>query len=424
MYEGSGNPALPEVGFAMRVEIVVIGNGPAAFKALQTIAAYEAESSTDEVKVTVISQERTPGYSPMFLLDHLTGALREEEILLRDSHGLFLERLLGEKVIRLQDGRNRIFLESGKEIGYDRLLIASGASPLIPSLIGINKEGVYFFNRLEDVRNLSKQLPSTQNIIIIGAGAIGIELAIALKKLGRNVLITELLDQILPQVLDRDLAEYFERELSSSGIKLLLGEAVSEVTGNDRATGIIVGNKEIEGDLILVTTGVKPNVDFLKFSNVKVDIGILVNEKMQTSVPNIYAAGDVVESLDPYGGYELVFNWYNAIDQAVIAGYNLIGVENTYKTSPALAVIKGADPPVISVGRKYGEEGYETLSYTDKQRGLYERIFVRNNRIDCYQAIGISNKVSLIYCYIKGRKDVRRIKSMLDGDYGPAYFWS
>jgi NAD(P)H-nitrite reductase large subunit len=145
---------------------------------------------------------------------------------------------------------------------------------------------------------------------------------------------------------------------------------------------------------------------------------------MQTNVPNIYAAGDVVESLDPYGGYELVFNWYNAIDQAVIAGYNLIGFENTYKSSPALAVIKGADPPVISVGRKYVEEGYEILSYADKQKGLYEKIFVRDNRIDCYQAIGISDKVSLIYGYIKGRKDVRRIKSMLSGNYGPAHLWS
>jgi NAD(P)H-nitrite reductase large subunit len=108
----------------------------------------------------------------------------------------------------------------------------------------------------------------------------------------------------------------------------------------------------------------------------------------------------------------------------VIAGYNLIGVENTYKPSPALAVIKGADPPVISVGRKYGEEGYETLSYMDKKRGLYEKIFVRNNRIDCYQAIGISDKVSLIYGYIKGRKDVQRIRSMLGGDCNPAHFWS
>ncbi|MGD0915674.1 MAG: FAD-dependent oxidoreductase [Thermodesulfobacteriota bacterium] len=410
----------------MRVEIVVIGNGPAAFKAFQTIAAYRAESSTDEMKITVVSQERTPAYSPMFLLGYLAGELREEEILLRDSHGLFLKRLLGEKVIKVQDSKNRIILGSGKEIGYDRLLIASGASPLIPALKGINKKGVYFFNRLEDVRKLSKQLPSTQNIIIIGAGAVGIEVAIALKKLGRNVLIIELLDQILPQVLDKELAEYFKKKLSSSGIKLLLGESVSEVTGNDKAMGIIVGNKEIEGDLILVTTGVKPNVDFLEFSNVKVNTGILVNGKMQTSVPNIYAAGDVVESLDPYGGYELVFNWYNAIDQAVIAGNNLIGVENTYKTSPGLTVIKGADPPVISVGRKYGDEGYEILSYTNtnKQRGFYEKIFVRNNRMDCYQAIGISDKISLIYSYIKGRKDVRRIKSMLGGNYGPAHLWS
>ena len=108
----------------------------------------------------------------------------------------------------------------------------------------------------------------------------------------------------------------------------------------------------------------------------------------------------------------------------MIAGYNLIGVENTYKPSPALAVIKGADPPVISVGRKYGEEGYETLSYMDQKRGLYEKSFVRNNRIDCYQAIGISNKVSLIYGYIKGRKDVQRIKSMLGSDCSPAHFWS
>jgi nitrite reductase (NADH) large subunit len=403
------------------MKIVVIGNGPAAVRALQTITTHKALS--ESVRITVVSQERAQAYAPMFLLGYLTGELREEEIFLGEGHQLSAKKLLGEKVIKVQDSKNRIILESGKEIEYDRLLIASGASALIPSLKGINKEGVYFFNRLGDVRKLSKQFPSTRDIIIIGAGAIGIELAIALKKSGKNVLITEILDQILPQMLDRELAEYFERRLTFSGIKLLLGESVCEVIGDHRATGIMVGNKEIRGDVILVTTGVKPNVDFLNFSNVKVNNGILVNDKMQTSVPNIYAAGDVVESLDPYGGYEVVFNWYNAIDQAVIASNNLIGVENTYKPSPALAVIKGADPPVISVGRKYGEEGYEIISYMDKPRGLYEKIFVRNNRIDCYQAIGISDKVSLIYSYIKGRKDVRRIKSMLCEDGGLARFW-
>lgn len=410
--------------FAVKTRIVIVGNGPAAIRALHAIATYKAVLGVDEVQVTVVSAERTAAYSPMFLLDYLTGDLREQEILLGDNHGLSPERLPGEKVTKVQDSNNSVILENGRKIGYDRLLIASGASALIPSIRGIEKEGVHFFNRLDDVRRLSRQIPSAKNIIIIGAGAIGIEAAIAFKKMGRNVLIVELLDQILPQMLDGELAKHFEGELSSSGLKFLFGEAVSEVTGNDRAAGIVVGNKGIEADLILITAGVKPNIDFLKSSSVKVNSGILVNEKMQTSVPNIYAAGDVAESLDPYGRYELAFNWYNAIDQGWVAGCNLVGTENTYEASPCLATLKGAEPPVISVGRKYDENEYETLSCTNKQRGFYEKIFVRNNHIDCYQAIGISDKVGLMYGYIKGRKDIQSIKGMLGGNYGPAYFWA
>src|SRR4030042_4065975 len=123
------------------MKIVVIGNGPAAVRALQTITINEALSKAEEVKITLVSQERTSAYSPMFLLGYLTGQLGEEEIHLRESHHLSLKKLLGEKVIKVQDSKNRIILESRKEIGYDRLLIASGASPLIPSLKGINKEG-------------------------------------------------------------------------------------------------------------------------------------------------------------------------------------------------------------------------------------------------------------------------------------------
>jgi len=277
---------------------------------------------------------------------------------------------------------------------------------------------VHFFNRLDDVKRLSKQVPSAKNIIIIGAGTTGVEAAIAFNKIGGNVLIVELLSQILPQMLDRELAKYLEGKLSGSGIRFLLGKDVPEVTGDNRATGIIVEDKEIIGDLILITVGVKPNIDFLKSSNVKVNQGILVNEKMQTNVPNIYAAGDVAESIDPYGGYELVFSWYNAIDQGWCAGCNLIGIENTYRASPSLVVLK-TEPPVISVGKKFSENGYETLSYADEQRGVYEKVFIKDNYMDCYQAIGISDKVGLIYGYVKERKDAGEIKGMLFDNYSP-----
>lgn len=402
------------------MKIVIIGNGPAAVKALEAMAHYKAVSKEDVTSITVVSAELTAPYAPMFLADCLTGELGEGEILLGDDYGLSPQRLLGETVVEVEDSRNRVIMESGREIGYDKLLIASGASPLKTSIKGIDKEGVHFFNRLADVKRLSQQVLRAKNAIIIGAGAIGIEAAIAFSQMGKNVLVVELLEQILPQVLDEELAKHVEKKLASLGIRFMLGESVSQIVGDNRATGIVVGDRAITGDLILVAVGVKPNIDFLGSSNVRASQGILVNEKMQTNVPNIYAAGDVAESIDPYGGYELVFNWYNAIDQGWIAGGNLIGIENTYRASPALVVVKGLETPVISIGRKYGENGYETLSFTDGEKGVYEKLFIKDNHIDCYQAMGIVDRVGLMYGYIKERKDIGNIKDVLGDDYRPA----
>jgi len=395
------------------MKIVIIGNGPAAIKALEAIAHYKDASEEDITSITVVSPELTASYSPMFLADFLTGELGEEEILLGDDHGLSPQRLLGEKVVKVEDSRNMVVTENGREIAYDKLLIASGASPLKASIKGIDKEGLCFFNRLADVKKLSQQVPRAKNAIIIGAGAIGVELAIAFSKMRRNVLVVELLDKILPQMLDEELASHIQGKLVGSGVRFILGESVSRIIGGDQATGIIVGGREISGDLIIVAIGVKPNIDFLRSSNVRVKQGILVNEKMQTNVSNIYAAGDVAESIDPYGGYELVFNWYNAVDQGWIAGCNLIGVENTYRASPGLVALKSLETPIISIGRKYGENGYEILSLTDGEKGIYEKLFIKDNHIDCYQAIGITDRVGLMYGYIKERKDIGSIKDVL-----------
>jgi len=402
------------------MKIVIIGNGPAAVKALEAIAACGAASGKQELNITIISYENTAPYSPMFLVDYLTGELGEGEILLGDDHGLSPQRRLGQRVVKVDDSRNRVVIESGREIGYDKLLIASGASPLKPSIKGTDKEGVHFFNRLGDVKRLSQQVLSAEKVIIIGAGAISIELAIAFNKMGKNTLVVELLGRILPQILDEDPARHVEEQLTGSGVRFMLGEGVSEITGGRRAKGVIAGGREIPADLILVAVGLKPNIDFLESSRVKVNRGVLVDEKMRTNVPDIYAAGDVAESINPYGGRELTFNWYNAIDQGWTAGCNLIGIENTCIASPGLVALKGMEPPVISIGRKHFENGYETLSCADKEKGVYEKISIKDNHIDCYQAIGIVEKVGLMYGYIKERKDIGNIKDALPDILHPA----
>jgi nitrite reductase (NADH) large subunit len=404
------------------MEVILVGNGPAAIKALEAIATYKAVSRADQVNITVVSGERTAAYAPMFLVGHLTGQLGEKEILLGETHGLSPEGLLGEKAVEVEDSANRVILDSGKKISYDRLLIASGASRVTPPIEGIDKEGVHFLNRLADVRKLSRQLPSARDIIIIGAGAIGLEAAIAFNNMGKNVLIVEQLCQCLPQMLDEDQAGHLENQLGTLGIRFLLEECVSEISGDKRATGVVVGDEKIPGGLILIACGVTPNVSFLQSSNVRINQGILVDEHMETSVENIYAAGDVAESLDPYGGYELVFNWYNAIVQGWTAGCNLIGLDSRCKASPALAVLKGVEPPVVSIGKKYGEDGYETYSCANKAKGIYEKIFIKNDHIDCYQAIGMSDKVGLMYSYIKERKDVSEVKDVLCDSFSSARF--
>lgn len=400
------------------MKIVIIGNGPAAVRALEAIASRK--NSKTGLKITLTSAESTPSYSPMFLGGYLAGELAREKITIGEKHGLSSERILGDKVVRVDDSKNRVVLESGREVVYDRLLISSGALAVKPPLKGLNKQGVFLFNKLADVEALLKELPKAKNIIIIGAGAIGIEAGIVFRKAGKHVVVVELLCQCLPQMLDDDLARRVERILSRMGIKFLLDCCVSSIKGDKRATGVLIGGKEVAGDIILLACGVRPNIDFLKSSRIKVNRGILVNEKMQTNIPNIYAAGDVAESKDPYGGYELVFNWYHAIEQGWTAGCNLIGVENSCRASPGLAILKGMETPVVSIGRKYSESGYKTLSFADEKRSTYEKIFIKNNRIDCYQAIGITDKAGLMYGYIKERKDVREIKDILRGNYSPA----
>ena len=398
------------------MRIVIAGYGPATTNALKAISCYKETANVDKLEITVISAEKEQAYAPMFLGDYITGKLGEEQLLLPEEHGLPIERILGKRLIGINCAENKVVIEGDKEIPYDKLLIATGASAVIPPIKGISKQGTYFFNRLEDAKKLLKEIVNVERIIIIGGGAIGIELANAFNNLGKRVEVIELFDHILPQVLEKDIGRWVERKLREGGINFLLGETASEITGNGRASGIIIGGKEIRSDLILITGGVQPNIDFLKHSEIKTSRGILVNETMQTNLPNVYAAGDVAESKNLYGEYELVPSWYSAIEQGMVAGCNLIGIKRVYQFCPALVCLKGLDFPVISIGCINGVAGYDAWSYTSKGSGIFERFFTKDDYIVGYQSVGISNKVGLMYNLTRERKIIDNLHDILRSD--------
>jgi NADH oxidase (H2O2-forming) len=187
-----------------------------------------------------------------------------------------------------------LFLENGekKKLKYDKLVIAVGSKAFIPKIKGLDHVNYFTFKNLEDAKKLDKEAKKSKKIVIVGGGAIGVELAYALNKRGSKVTIVEVKDRVVPASLDSDMASILENYLERKGIEIIKNSTIKEVKNKK----LIVGNKKIKFDLLIITTGFRANIELAKKAKIKYNRGILVNEYMQTSDKNIYACGDCVET--------------------------------------------------------------------------------------------------------------------------------
>ncbi|MDP6180576.1 MAG: FAD-dependent oxidoreductase, partial [Desulfatiglandales bacterium] len=211
------------------MKIVIIGNGPAAIKALEAIDLHVDVSSSRRPEVTVISSEKAKAYAPMFLIKYITGQLTEGQLLLTpedQGYSFPARKIFGTRVVELKEENRKIVLEDGREIGFDKLLIASGSSPITPPISSLTRKGVFFLGRLGDAKNISRAVKQASDVIIIGAGAMGMEAAVAFDHRGKKIKVVELAGHILPQTLGPNPAEYARGKLEAQGIEFRLGEAV------------------------------------------------------------------------------------------------------------------------------------------------------------------------------------------------------
>ena len=253
------------------MKIVIVGYGPAAVSALRAIASYREAEAKRDVAVTVVTRELHPPYSPMFLIEYMFGNLKKRQLYLPPlpTDGVTLNIIAGRRVVDIRSKDNRVLLDDGKSLAYNRLLIATGASALRPPIKGLDKPGVFFISRLDDARRLRERMKRSSRVIIIGAGAIGIETALAMASRGKAVAVVEAVGCIVPLMLDEDLAGYLRGRLEKQGIPFLLNNPVSEVTGKRRAEGVVAGGQAIPGDLVIVAAGFRPNTEFLNSKGIK-----------------------------------------------------------------------------------------------------------------------------------------------------------
>jgi NADH oxidase (H2O2-forming) len=315
------------------MEVVVIGNGVAGEAACSAI-----RSKTREVKITLISEDFYPFYSPCILPKYIAREVKRSELFLKglsDYEKEEIHLLLNHRVERIDSLRKLVFL-SGQEIPYDKLILATGSHPIIPAIEGFQKKGVRVLKSLRDADHIfkAKGIKAT----IVGSGPIGIELAIALRKRNWEVCLIEALDWILPNQLDEKGSSMVRDILENHGIEVLTEERVLSVEGRTDVKGVVInragGHK---ADMVVFAVGMQPSTELARQAGVEIGElgGILTNEEMETNLKNIYACGDCVEGKDPLMlKPKLSLLWPQAERQGALAGFNSIGEHRSIRWAP------------------------------------------------------------------------------------------
>jgi len=308
---------------------VILGNGPAGVIAAETI---RQRAPQDEI--VMIGSENAPPYSRMAIPYLLMGNIDESGTYLRKAPNHFeklkIEQLRG-KVTSLDAKAKKLLIEGheGKPFSFDRLLIATGSVPIQPPIPGIDLPGVHPCWTLEDARCIAKLAKPGSRVLQMGAGFIGCIILEALASQKVELTVVEMGDRMVPRMMTEAAGGMIKKWVQAQGVQVYTDTKVQAITRSGSGLSVQLSNgKAIEVDLVISATGVRPNIDYLNASGLEIGKGIFVNEQMQTSVADVYAAGDVTESIDFSTGERIVNAIQpNAAEQARIAAINMTGGE-------------------------------------------------------------------------------------------------
>jgi NADH oxidase (H2O2-forming) len=376
------------------VHIVVIGNGVAGNNAASIAGKFNCA-------VTVLSEETFPEYSACALPYYLSGEIERQRIFLKENKRSSkdgIRTILGKKVERIHVKNQEVVFE-GEGMHYDKLIIATGAEAIIPGIAGVDKAGVFTFKTLADVDKI--QAYDKRTVVIIGSGVIGVEVGIALKRRGCEVILIEVLNRILPSAFDRKPSDIIRTILSEHGIEVLTEERVVHILGGRRVEGIETENRKIRCDTVILSTGMRPRVDLARSAGIEIGElgGIVTNEHMRTNIMNIYACGDCVESRDAVTDKNsLQLLWPNAVSQGKTAGCNCIGIHSKY---PGFVNIVGVDvfgTHVASIGHTGADfDGAGPIQVIEKAYAKHSHwIIVKDGAIVGAQFIGKTKDAGVI----------------------------
>ncbi|KAA8747699.1 nitrite reductase large subunit NirB [Paenibacillus sp. UASWS1643] len=360
-----------------RSKLVIIGNGMAGMKCVEEIIALEP----DTYEIVIYGNEPRPNYNRIMLSKVLQGEHSLQDIIINDwswyaEHQIRL--CAGETVHRIDTRGKYIETESGLKETYDFLILATGSSPFIPPIPGIDKERVMSFRTIDDCNRMSDYSKTYRKAAVIGGGLLGLEAARGLLHLGMEAVVVHNAHYIMNRQLDEKAAAMLQQELEDQGMSFLLSKNTQKITGRSQAQGLLfTDGSKLEAQVVIVAVGIRPNVDLARRSGIATNRAIMVDDYMRTSVPDIYAVGECAEHRGI--SYGLVAPLY---EQGKVLARTLCGQETPeYKGSIPYSQLKVSGVDVFSAGEISGEGMQTAIQHLDGIQGTYKKVLMQAGKV-------------------------------------------
>ena len=375
-------------------QYVIIGNGVAAAGCIEGIRSVDKDS-----KITVVSEENHPVYCRPLISYYLENKTDPERMNYRSAD--FYEKMgcdvfYGKKVIRIDADSKKVVLDDDAEFPYTEVCVATGSAPFVPPFEGLDTvEKKFSFMTLDDTFALEKAINKDSKVLIVGAGLIGLKCAEGLHGRVASITVCDLADRVLSSILDTDCAAIVQKHLEANGIQFMLGDTAVRFEKN---TAQMKSGKTVKFDILVLAVGVRANTALLKDIGGKVNRGIIVNERMETSVENIYAAGDCAEGDDISLGQKRVLAILpNAYMQGHTAGVNMSGGREVFDKAIPMNSIGFFGLHVMTAGTYDGE------MYEEKTDSTLKRLFTKDGLLKGFILIGKTERAGIYTSLIRER---------------------
>lgn len=377
---------------------LIIGNGVAGTTAAENIRKQDSAGL-----ITIVTDEDIPFYFRPRLNEYVAGGATEETLIIKKEKWYQEHKIKLMLNVRIKDAEpeNKIVITEDKQkIFFDRLLIATGSHSFIPAIKGAEKTGAFSLRDIEDARNILKYAGNVDDAVIIGGGLLGLEIGHALLKTGKNVTVVEFFPSLLPRQLDETGGLRLQNILQDIGFSFRLGAKTEEITGKDRVKGVMLESGEnLHAEMVIISAGVRPNLEVAGALGLNCEKGIVVDERLGTNLPHIYAAGDVAEFKERLYGI-----WPAAMEQGRAAGVNMAGGNMIYNGTTVSNILKVAGIDLACAGDIDAENKFASRVFSDEK--VYKKIVIENDQVIGCILLGDTSDFKKIMNAISEKKNV------------------